>query len=101
MIARPASLESGFPRKGAIGKQWLGAADASLAAALRPCVAGMAAPSAEELAELFKAFDPDGSGVLTVEGLLSVMRTQCVVPSGQRSLPAHPLPASPLQRCAD
>jgi hypothetical protein len=71
------------------------------AAALRPCVAGMAAPSAEELAELFKAFDPDGSEVLTVEGLLSVMRTQCVVPSGQRSLPAHPLPASPLQRCAD
>ena len=61
----------------------------------------MAAPSVEELAELFKAFDPDGSEVLMVEGLLSVMRTQCVVPSGQRSLPAHPLPASPLQRCAD
>lgn len=30
----------------------------------------------DELAELFKAFDPRDSGALTVEGLQTVMRTQ-------------------------
>ncbi len=34
------------------------------------------AKSPEELAELFKAFDPTNSGELTVQGLQAVMRTQ-------------------------
>ena len=34
------------------------------------------AATPEQLAELFKAFDPTDSGTLTAEGLQAVMRTQ-------------------------
>ena len=53
-------------------------ANLSVAAAKRQKEAATMADAAtpEQLAELFKAFDPTNSGTLTAEGLQAVMRTQ-------------------------